>query len=183
MNTQYFNQLDRIGNDTTDDSQRTLSNIRFANYTVSNFTPESTQNNYVQFATQQPSVMFSGVAYGPGVSAKVIDYDSQLLLKTENERPLEKLQLLQRPFATVPYLGKGAFNPVLESQLQQGEIVSDRKSVSTIMDKSFTNYSLYIPDDIMQERVENTAYTVEESAMDGWVRGGASTRDIALKPM
>jgi hypothetical protein len=180
--TQYFNKLDRIGSDMTDDSQRTLSNTRFSNYTVSNFTPESTQSDYVQFATQQPSVMFSGVAYGSGLSAKVIDYDSLLLLKTENERPLEKLQLLQRPFATVPYLGRGAFNPVMESQLQQGEIVSDRKSVSTIMDKSFTDYSLYIPDNIMQERVQNTAYTVEESAMDGWIRGGLSTRDIAVKP-
>jgi hypothetical protein len=36
-------------------------------------------------------------------------------------------------------------------------------------------------DAMMQERVANTAYTVQESALDGWVRGGSSTRDLSSK--
>jgi hypothetical protein len=28
----------------------------------------------------------------------------------------------------------------------------------------------------MEERVNNPAYTVQEAALDGWVRGGANTR-------
>jgi hypothetical protein len=62
--------------------------------------------------------------------------------------------------------------------LQQGEIVSDKKSVSTIMDKSFMNYSLYPTDDKMQDHVKNAA--VEDSALNGWVRGGAATRDLPV---
>jgi hypothetical protein len=32
---------------------------------------------------------------------------------------------------------------------------------------------------MMTERVANTAYTVEEAALNGWVRGGADTRNAA----
>ena len=61
----------------------------------------------------------------------------------------------------------------------QGELVSDKKSVSTIMDKSFANYSLYPTDNNMETRVKNPSYTIEEAAMDGWVRGGMTTRDMS----
>jgi hypothetical protein len=97
-------------------------------------------------------------------------------LKTEQQRPLDKLQLTPRPFLTIPYLGKGSCDPVLESQLLQGELVSDKKSVSTIMEQSFGQYVMYPTDSQMEERVNNPAYTVQEAALDGWVRGGANTR-------
>jgi hypothetical protein len=89
---------------------------------------------------------------------------------------------MERPFLTVPYLGRGSNDPVLESQLQQGEIVSDKKSVSTIMDKSFANYSLYPLDSKMEEKVQNPKYSVEEAALNGWVRGGMATRDMSADP-
>jgi hypothetical protein len=105
-----------------------------------------------------------------------VDYESLLLLKPEQEREFEKVQLFQRPFATVPYLGKGSCDPTVESRLQQGEMVSGMKSVSTIMEQSFTNYSLYPVDNNMEKRTTDPSYTVEESALNGWVRGGSITR-------
>jgi hypothetical protein len=101
-----------------------------------------------------------------------------LLINPDNERPLEKLQLNQRPFSTVPYLGRGSCDSSIESQLLQGENVNDKKSVSTIMDKSFLSYTMYPVDSKMQEHVSNPKYTVEESALNGWVRGGSSSREI-----
>jgi hypothetical protein len=47
------------------------------------------------------------------------------------------------------------------------------------MDKSFSKYALYPTDDNMEERVKDSRYTVEEAAMDGWVRGGTSTRELS----
>ena len=70
-----------------------------------------------------------------GISANVVDYESALLNKVGAERPLEKLQLHQRPFITVPYLGRGNGDPTLESQLQQGENISEKKSVSRYVPK------------------------------------------------
>ena len=83
---------------------------------------------------------------------------------------------MQRPFLTVPYLGRGSVDPVLELQIKEGEPMGEKKSVSTIMSQSFMGYTLYPTDSNMEERVSNTKNTVEESAMNGWVRGGAGTR-------
>jgi hypothetical protein len=102
-----------------------------------------------------------------------------LLLNSENERPLEKLQLMQRPFVTVPYLGRGSCDPSLESQLLQGEIVSEKKSASTLSEKSLSGYTIYPSDDNMVQRVQNPKNTIEEAALNGWVRGGAASREMS----
>ena len=174
-----FHNTDRIGSDATDNSQRTLSNTRFTNYTLSNYFSQNLSAGHVDFATAQPTMMVGGTVHGHGLGAGSVDAESNILLKMVDERPHEKLQLMPRPFVTVPYLGRGSCDPTLESQLQQGEIVSDKKSVSTIMDKSFSKYALYPTDDNMEERVKDSRYTVEEAAMDGWVRGGTSTRELS----
>jgi len=179
LNTYTFNNMGNLGSDSSDQSQRTVYNTRFANYTLSNFANQLTSDSHVKFAVLQPTLNFSGIAHGQGLSAASIDVDNALLLKTEQERALEKLQLFERPFLTVPYLGRGSADPTLESQLLQGEMVSDKKSVSTIMEKSFAPYSLYPMDSKMENFVKDPKNTVQEAALDGWTRGGAATRDMA----
>lgn len=174
-----FNNMGRIGDDVTDKTQQTLFNTRIANYTLSNFFNESKSDSHITFATMQPSVSFNSVNGGSGVGGGVVEYESLLLNKSEQDRPLEKVQLMQRLFSTVPYLGRGAGNTDVESQLQQGEIIDHKKSTSTIMEKSFMPYSLHMTDYNMNEHVQNPAYTVEEVAMNGWVRGGSNARNLA----
>ena len=178
-----FNNMDRIGMDNTDQSQKNIYNTRFANYTLSNYfsniTPDS---EFVQFATQQPTMMFSGTVSGSGINGDIIDNESEIFYNSHNEHPDEKLMLNARPFVTIPYLGRGSCDAVLESQLLQGEMVNDKKSVSTIMEKSFNNYSLYPIDDIMKDRVEDPTKNIEEAALNGWVRGGMLTRDMSNDP-
>lgn len=171
--------MGHLGYDSVDETQRNVSNTRFATWTLSNYFSQNTSDGHVQFATEMPTVMFSGTSNGAGLNGALVDIDSKLMFHSENERPLEKLSLVERPFLTVPYLGRGSCDPALESQLQQGELVSDKKSVSTIMEKSFSNYSLYPLDSKMQEFVSNPTNTVQELSMDGWVRGGMLTRNMA----
>lgn len=173
-----FNNLGRIDSDSTDKSQHNLQNIRFANYQLSSYFSETLSNSHIQFATSQLGMMVDGSIGAAGFSPAIVDTDSSLIINKEQERSLDKLVLSQRPFLTVPYLGRGSCDPSLESKLQQGEIVSDKKSVSTIMNKSFMGYTLYPTDDNMTNHVNNPSFTVEEAALDGWVRGGSSTRDI-----
>ena len=179
INNYFFDKIGRIGADETDGTQRTVSNTKFANYMLSDFTSEKLSDSHVKFATQQPNVMFSGISHGKGLNGSVIDVDSLLLINAENERPLEKLQLMQRPFLTVPYLGRGSCNPSLESQLLQGEIVSEKKSVSTLSEKSLSGYTMYASDNNMVERVQNPRNTIEEAALNGWVRGGTASREMS----
>lgn len=176
VSSYMFHNTDRIGADSADQSQQNIHNTRFANYTLSSYFSGNTSNQHVAFATSQPTMNFSGISHGSGISGKVIDAESNLVIKTTQTNPAEKVQLFQRPFATVPYLGRGSCDPNLESQLLHGEPVTEKKSVSTIMDKSFTDYALPPTDSEMEKRVNDTSYTIEESAMDGWVRGGATTR-------
>lgn len=172
-----FYNTDRIEDDLTTGTQHTMQNSRFSNYNLTSYFSEFPTNSQIQFATSQPVIMSSGTILGSGVGSNV-DADSSLLMNQEQERPLERLQLMQRPFLTVPYLGRGSCDPTLEAQLQHGEMVSDKKSVSTVMTQSFMGYTLYPTSDKMESRVHDSKYTVEEAAMDGWVRGGKASREM-----
>ena len=161
-----FNAMGRIGLDST---QRNLSNTRYAEYTL-----DDVQNgdSYVQFATSAPTINFRGTV-GGGLPGSAVDFDSLLMIKADQQRAFEKLQLIQRPFATVPYLGRGAIDPALESQLRQGEAASERKSESTGSESMYVEYPIM---DSVKDRVTNPTYSVEEAALDGWVRGGQASR-------
>lgn len=175
----YFNNNDRIGADKVDNTQQNLQNTRFSNHMLSSYFSESITPNEIRFATSQPTIMMNGLANGDGLNGQIVDYDSELLIRTEQSRPLEKLSLNARPFVTIPYLGRGSCNPDIESQLLQGESVFEKKGVSTIMDKSFMDYSLYPVNDDMQRHMSTAAHIpTEDAALNGWVRGGVQTRAL-----
>ena len=173
-----FNNLGHIGSDNADNTQRNLANSRYANYMLEPPSSEVLSDTHITFATQQPNINFRGSGGGVGIPGGVIDYDSMLLIKSDQQRAFEPLQLIQRPFATVPYLGKGSVDPVLEAQLMQGQAVSDRKSLGTVMDKPYIDYNTYPLMNDVKERVTNPIHSVEEAALNGWIRGGVSTRDM-----
>jgi hypothetical protein len=170
-----FQNLGR--DDNVDTTVQNLDNQRYANYILSNFSLGVPQSQHVDFATSQPSIMYTGLAQGEGLNGDVVDFDSTLNIQKQQERPLEKIQLFQRPFVTVPFMGRGFCPPVLESQLIQGETTNQQKSVGTIMESSFLPLSVYPVDTTMQQHVDDTSFTVEEAALKGWVRGGSMTRD------
>ncbi len=169
-----FNKFDRITNEVTDTTQHNLQNTKFANYSLSSYFSESITNDNIKFATQQPNINITGTVYGTGLNGDIVDYDSMLNIRNEQERPLEKLSLNQRMFLTIPYLGRGSCDTDAESQLLQGENITDKKSVSTIMDQSFFKYTMKPADDKMTKSVSE--FNIEETALDGWVRGGMASR-------
>ena len=127
-----FYNMARIENDNTTQTQESLQNDRYADYTTTNYFSENATDSQIQFATQQPAVVPNSVT-GSGVGSEKIENESNLLLETENERVLGRLNLMQRPFLTVPYLGRGSVDPTLELQLKEGELNEQKKSTSTVM--------------------------------------------------
>lgn len=176
-NNYTFYNMARIENDNTTQTQESLQNDRYADYTTTNYFSENATDSQIQFATQQPAVVPNSIT-GSGVGSEKIENESNLLLETENERVLGRLNLMQRPFLTVPYLGRGSVDPTLELQLKEGELHEQKKSTSTVMAQSFMGYTLYPTNDDMENRTSDAKYTVEESAMSGWVRGGEDTRSV-----
>ena len=176
-----MNQSGRMGNDLTDKTQRTVQNSAYLDSVLTNFSSDKMSTSHVQFATQYPGMMVSGTNGGTGLGAMGVDTESSLLWKTNSQRPLEKLQLFPRSFLTVPYLGRGSCDTTLESQLIQGENVRGKKSVSTVMEQNFLPLDKYPLDSDKRARASEAKYSVEELALDGWVRGGKATRDFEEK--
>jgi hypothetical protein len=124
--------------------------------------------------------MFNGGSSGSSVggSGCQVDNSSKLLLGGLVTHPRCKIDLFQRPFATVPYLGRGSVDPILEAQIQQGESITNKRSVTNLPEKSYLKYSQtpLLPD--VKDKIENPAYCVESVASDGWVRGGVPSREL-----
>jgi hypothetical protein len=176
-----FSQGCRIADDFTDQSQRNLQNGKAMNETLYNSFNVFPANGHVDFASATTGLLVNSAQGGAGIDGTVVNDESKLLLKVGQERSIEKLQLISRPFLTVPYLGRGSCDPVLESQLMQGENMRGKKSVNTVMEKSFLDPSTYPLDQRLVDRVHDGSHTIQELAMDGWNRGGSSTRESGEK--
>ena len=173
----FFNSS-RIGNDTCFQDQNTLQNIGQCNYLLQNyFASDCTMKNPIKLATAQPCVFYNGPS-AVGSGGCVVDDSSKLLIGSIQTHPKCKIDLFQRPFATVPYLGRGSVCPILESQIMQGELLTNKNSVNHLSEKSYLQYSNtpLLPD--VKERMTNPAYCVEGAAAQGWIRGGIPSREL-----
>jgi len=165
-----------MDSDATDQTERNLQNTRFANYSLASYNSNNLSDGHIEFAITQPTMMTSGTALGQGLSGNGVDNESSLTIKRVQERNYEKLQLFQRPFLTVPYLGRGSCDTMLEAQLQIGEAATEKKSVSTILEKSVEKYAWY---PVESDQGIDEKKIVEEAA-NGWTRGGVSTRESTV---
>jgi hypothetical protein len=171
-----FNQLTRIGDDSCDKSQRNVQNTNASTYMLNQFRPECPMKSSMDFALSQPNVNYTG-SHQIGIGGCNIDESSDLLLAPLT-RPRCKLSLLERPFLTVPYLGRGQSNPVLESQIQQGDLANNRKSITNLTEVSHIKYSNVPMIPSLQATINNPANLVEGAAAEGWIRGGLPSRDL-----
>ena len=178
----YFNNLGRIGADSVDSTQRSLSNTRYANYMLYDYSSGVYQNGYVDFALQQPAIMFSGTAHGSGLHENAIDNESLLKIQPSSiTRETGKLSLYTRPFVTVPYLGRGWADPVIEAQLQQGEAVCERRSVSSVSEETNSFSSRMDPTNLHHRTIGPTiseSQAINDLVLNGWVNGGVSSREM-----
>lgn len=171
-----FNNTTRIGDDVCDISQKNVQNVNWSNYTLANFRPECPMDSAVEFAISQPMVNFNG-SHQVGIGGCNINSNSELLI-TDITRPKNRISLLQRPFATVPYLGRGPSNVTLESQIQQGQLNDNRKSLNHTSEECHIQYRHTPMIDSLKDTITNPTYLVEGVASKGWIRGGMPSREF-----
>lgn len=173
-----FNNLSRIGLDNCNLSQTDMQNVAECNYMTQNFfAADCTMKSARDLATQQPGIMYNG-SYQTGVGGCNINDSSKLQIGTIQTHPKARIDLFHRPFATVPYLGRGSVNPVMESQMQQGEQITNKRSVNTLSEKSYIKYHQTPLLPAVKDRINNPANQIEGMASDGWVRGGVPSREL-----
>jgi hypothetical protein len=172
-----FENMSRLGTDNCSLSQDNVQNLKQGNYLLTNyFSNDCTMQNPISLATNQPNVFFSG-GHQTGAGGCNIDANSSLF-HSDITKPACKISLMQRPFATVPFLGRGASNTVLESQLQQGDVVADKKSIATVTEETLVNVQTYPMIPSLHATVTNPANLIEGSAAEGWIRGGLPSREM-----
>jgi hypothetical protein len=170
-----FNNLSRIGNDNCCVDQETIQNSQACNYLLQNyFIKDCSMDKAKALATSQPCINYVG-GMGSDFCGSNIDSSSKLLIGTIQTNPRCRIDLFQRPFTTVPYLGRGSVDPVLESQIQQGEGVTNKRTITKLTEKSYLKYHTtpLLPE--VKETIQNPKYLVEE---DGWIRGGVPSREL-----
>ena len=182
MNYNYtFDHLTRIGNDVCGLSERNIQNSSFGTYTTTNyFTKDCAMASAIDFATKQPNIQFKGGFGNSGAGGCNIDSDSNLKIGTIQTNPKCRISLYQRPFATIPFLGRGESHPVTESRLQQGAPTKQLRSCNRITEMSFGVEKVpLVPS--LQASIQNPANLIESVAADGWIRGGLPSRDLAYE--
>jgi hypothetical protein len=172
-----FYQTSRLGYDKTDVSQRTLQNSEYATYLLDGFRPSCPMSSAIEFATSQPNINFTG-SYQTSVGGSNIAESSKLLIN-DISKPKCRISLMERPYLTVPYLGRGKCDPILESQIQQGDFANNKKSINPSSEVCYSAYynTPMLPS--LKATINNPANLIEDSAAEGWIRGGLPSRELA----
>jgi hypothetical protein len=173
-----FDNMSRIGLDDCCKSQTDIQNVASCNYMTQNyFSADCSMKNVLALATTQPGIMYNG-GYNSGAGGCNIDDSSKLQIGSIQTHPRCHIDLFQRPFATIPYLGRGSVNPVMESQIQQGDQIVNKKSTSNLSEKSYVKYHQTPLLPTVQQRINDPANQIENVASNGWVRGGVPSREL-----
>jgi hypothetical protein len=173
-----FNGLSRIGNDSCSLDQNSIQNSSASSYILQNyFAQDCNMSVAKKLATTQPGINYSG-GFGLGAGGCNVDESSKLLIGGIQTNPKARIDLFGRPFATVPFLGRGSVDPILEAQIQQGESITNKRSVTRLTEKSHLKYHTtpLIPE--VKQNIQNPNQMIEGLASEGWIRGGVPSREL-----
>jgi hypothetical protein len=172
-----FNDMCRMGSEICSTEQSDMQNAKTNDYLLTNhFISDSQMTKTIAFATSHPNMNYKG-SHHTSLGGSNIDTNSELLVKQEQTKEHAKLALLERPYLTIPYLGRGKVDPNIESQLIQGEYYTNRKSTNLQSEVSFMPYSNTPLLDSVETSIANPANFVESND-SGMLRSAVGTRDV-----
>jgi hypothetical protein len=165
---------------TSDDclqKERIRQSVQTSDYMLSNFSQCDCEIEPVLLnATQNRGLL---VKDGFGINKCTVDGDSRLRIGNVESRPKPCQQLFTRPYATVPYMGRGSGNSEVESFLRSAKQTHQQGSVSLLENqvKTYNNNITPLVSNLEQQ-IQNPMNLVEEVNDPKWVRGGVPTRQI-----
>jgi hypothetical protein len=173
MSSFQIQQFTRVHDDSCDQAVQNRESANPGVYQVTNLVPAPAVA--ASTAYQQPAVPS---AAGFGWSAANMDVDSVLrnhAVQTNSPHCPLRARVQARPFATVPYMGRGRGEVQLESRLQFAPITRQGKDCGTVSDTFYENqFTPLIP--YVSKNVQNPVHLIEEVASKGWVRAGIPSR-------
>lgn len=170
-----YNYHTRIGQDDCYLTERDLENDAYARYNSGVAAPCSA-TQCLEFATSEHQTPPTGGRAFTDVGGHGVDIDSSLRIAPSTQ-VRERLNLVQRPFATVPYLGRGKHDADTETQLRVGVPTNERRQNDSITERTYRGNQPLVPS--VAATITNPANLVEQVASSGWIRGGVPTRQMA----
>ena len=170
-----YNYHTRIGQDDCFLTERDIENDAFSRYNSGINAPCSAQQ-CLEFATSEHQTPPTGGKSFTDVGGHGVDVDSSLRLAPSTQSR-ERLNLVQRPFATVPYLGRGVHNPDVEGRLRIGVPTNERRQNDSVTERMYRGNQPLVPS--LAATISNPANLVESVASDGWIRGGLPSRQLS----
>ena len=112
---------------------------------------------------------------GNDVASCVIDDSSKLRIGLQRRYPKCNQQLFERPYLTVPYMGRGELKVDEDSQLKFAEDSRMKRSSNTLSGVSVPNYFLpLLP--YLEYNIQRETHIIQESVDPSWRRGGIDTQ-------
>lgn len=170
-----FNNISRIGQDEYTYTQENIMNNQFSSYLLTNLN-HTNEKGALDFVTSNPTMNLKSThqlgPYGYNVN------ENTKLLNSKLTNLNCKINLQERSFKTVPYLGKGNVDVGLENNLRFGDTFKDKKSVCQLNEKCFQDVNEYPMQSNLKNDLKDAKKIIEESAVKGWIRGGVPSREI-----
>jgi hypothetical protein len=172
-----LNSRARIEEDNCYHTVRDMQNISCADYMVKSFNDcECPAKNIRDIAMNEPTITFRDGYGWSSVDGCNIDADS----KVRNAPNLTNLKYIQqlytRPYATVPFMGRGVTDPVLENIMITGEDTSQKKQCNTLSGIYIDRFDPLVP--CLKDNVQNPIHLVTEVVRPDWIWGGLPSRDL-----
>ena len=166
-----INSFTRMRDDGCEVLQQYQDSTGPGNYYVTNLVPAQEKAQ----ATEIPNPTLLGKE-GFGYNNKEIDVDSKLRTNPTQEGRLRcPLHVQSRPFATVPYMGRGKLNSDVESGLIYSEFARVDRPCGTVTETFFDGqFTPMIPH--LAQHIQNPKNLIPEDAAQGWIRGGIPAR-------
>ncbi len=165
-----FDKLSRMGDDPATSSQRNIMNNSYSGYQLFNPYTDNSVEQALGVATNQPSMFVKGTnglsPFGGNIT------QSTMLERSILTNPHIKITLQERPYKTVPYLGKGNVDVTVENQLKWGDTMREQKSVVQLGEHTYLDLDKYPLHGYVKKSV-NDRVTV-----NGQWSNGVNTRDM-----
>ena len=170
-------QLARLNEDNCYKNLRTKTSKEPGSYQVSNFHEcECAAPNTKDLSLEQPEVQYRDGYGWTSINGCNIDSDSKL----RNARNLTNLnviqQLYERPYLTVPFMGRGPGNTPVETKLIYGEDTFQNKPCNNLAGIYIDRFTPMI--DCIKDNIQNTIHIIPEDNEKTWIRGGQPSRQI-----
>jgi hypothetical protein len=184
-----FDNMSRLNEE--DINSENIENVKTNSYMLNNFIKTCDNENCgcgckqgnkckkspIVFGTSQPGIFFKS---GCGPSSHGIDMDVNSMLSnvaiTQNRKTAYHTQ--QRDYNTIPYLGKGPGNSMIESKLRNGEIINNsRASLAAVNELSQFDYSMTPLLPSIKEIMHPSNFVENKNAIE-FLRGGIPTREM-----